>query len=358
MKFDPLTLLTWTPLQHIAIAEREYGDKLGLHTYHSKWGVGQLMYLDLDWSEIDRSIDFERMNWDGNFGMDFATLASILCTNKVACRSWKEVAQILEVYQRNWKTRFLVSLFCTGLSKVGNFGMPLYYSELVGYRVGVLYKEGLLDVTNESPENGINWMILRIMEKMSDSDARMQLLKILSSNQRNLVYPFLLNGSKAIASYRKLEKLGGKDKVISKAVPKEVTDEVYMMLISTTSRLFDFGPKPKLFTYDDLFSKIQVKEVVLFGADTTIRTSPLFEALRAELGHLCFPRSGELGDALSRYAPQFGVEDRELTFDRATDSSPPEMPIALSLHAQQKKQENSHWTINPEWLKKLRTEDL
>lgn len=364
MSFDPLSFFAWTPLHDMDLAEKKYGEKLGLYTKHSKWGVGQLLYLDrLNWSNIDQLIDFERMNWDSTFAMDFASLASILNTNKVPCRSWEEVKRILNVYRKSWKTRFLISLFCEGLSKEGYLGMPLYYSELVGYRIGAFYgKKGLLDVIEKTPEIGFEVMVLGAIDKMSDPDTRSRLRRMLDSDQRDLVYPFLLYGSNAMASYRKLEKVGGKDAVIGKAVPEEVRDEVYMMLISTTSNLFYFGPKPKLFTYDELFSKIHIKGLTHFGADTSIRSSPHFLAFQAEIGHLVCTPSGdlkEMGDALFRSSRPFGAVESELKFDRVTDSSPPEMPICLEWHTKKmREREKSYWSINPEWLKRLRTEDF
>ncbi len=177
------------------------------------------------------------------------------------------------------------------------------------------------------------------------------------------MYPFLLHGSTACASFSKLEKMGGKDQVIVKGVPEEVKDEVYTMLILTASNLFYFGVKPKLFTYDELFAKLHIKELTYFGADTSIRTSPHFVVLQAEIGHLVCTYPGkmrEMGDVMFRLQPQFGLPDRELTFDRVTDSSPPEMKLSVLSHAEQKRQKRgeSRLEINPEWLKKLREGDL
>lgn len=347
----------------MALAEREYGEKLGLHTYQSKWGVGQLLYLDLNWSDIDQFIDFDRMNWDSTFASDFATLSSILNTNRIPCASWQEVKRILNVYEKSWKTRFLVSLLCEGLGKVGFLGKPLYYSELLGYQSGTYATEGLLDTIDENPEIGFDAIISRIFDKMSDNEAREMLREILASDQRNLVYPFLLDGSTAWASFRKLEKVGGKDTVIDKTVPAEVCDEVYMMLISTTSNLFFFGPKPKLFSYDELFSRIHIKELTYFGADTSIRTSPHFYALQAEMGHFIATPAGqmrEIMDAMFRGLRALVAADKELTFDKVTDSSPPEMHTFLESHKRKKLQERakSSYTISSDWLRRLRTEDF
>lgn len=364
MEFDPLSLFCWSPLENMAIAEKMLAKRLGLYTSYSKWGVGQLLYLNLNWNDVTQFIEFDQMNWDDIFAMDFATLASILHTNMIACTSWEEVKRIFDIYQQSWKNRFLISFLCEGVSKRGFIGKPLYHSELFGYKTGLfLGKKPLLDIFEKNPKISLKDVISRIIDKMSNFKARDKILEMLESDQRDLVYPFLLFGSHACASFRKLEKFGGKDAIIEISVPEEIRGYLYSMLISATSSLFNFGPNPKLFHYDDIFSKIKVKELTYFGGDTSICTSPHFVILREEINHFVSAISeNQLVRQLIASMPRQGypieLPDKELTFDRITDSSPPEMPNFIKSQKKKIQERGSRLIINPKWLKILRTKDL
>ncbi len=335
LEYDPLSFFCWSPIENMVMAEKLLAKKLGLNTYCSKWGVGQLLFLNLNWNEVNHYIDFTQMNKDEIYAMDFATLASILNTNMITCTSWEEVKRIFDIYQQSWKNRFLISFLCEGVSKRGFIGKPLYYSELFGYKIGYLLgKKPLLDILEKNPEISLEAIILRIIDKMSNFKARDKILEMLESDQRDLVYPFLLFGSHACASFRKLEKFGGKDAIITISEHEEIKDYLYSMLISVTSNLFYFGPNPKLFNYDDIFSKFKVKELTNFGGDTSIRTSPHFVTLREEINHFVSAISGnplmrELIASMLRKVYPIELPDKELTFDRITDSSPPEMPYFI-----------------------------
>lgn len=414
MSFDPLSLFVWTPLQDMRKAEQMYGEELGLNNDWAKWGVGQLLYLrKLKLIEIGEYIDFDRMNWDSTYATDFATLASIMRTNFVSCLSWKIFRRLFDVYQKSWKTRFLISLGCQALGTPGYIGVPLYYSEFFGdyppsfirrkteakdhiksdfeafkrnfhsgmplfealkrqsYADPIIFHEerNILETIDQRPSDAFRELIDAMITKLSHEKTREELLEMMESNKWHLVYPFLLEGSFAYASYRKLKKRGGMKKVISDSVPEEIQNELYIMLIATSARLFYSWPTKK-FKFDDIFKRIHIKGVVHFGGDTSIRTSPLFTVLQAEIGHFysdAIRREvspiqkhtliSELADALFRFSPRVEKSEPELSFDRITDSSPPEMAYVIREERSRPKG-TSRYTVNPAHLKKLREEDL
>lgn len=414
MSFDPLSLFVWTPLQDMRKAEQMYGDKLGLNNDWAKWGIGQLLYLKkLRLSEIDEYIDFDRMNWDSAYAMDFATLSSIMRTNFVSCLSWKVFRRLFDVYQKNWKSRFLIGLGCQALGTLGYIGAPLYYSEFFGdypqsflrrkqeakdyiksdfetfkrsFETGtslfelpkrprfadpIIFHEeiDILKTIDQRPSEALREMIDAMITKLSNEKTREELLEMMESNKWHLVYPFLLEGSFAYASYRKLEKRWGMEKVISDSVPEEIQNELYIMLITTSARLFYSWPTKKV-KFDDIFKRIHIKRVAHFGGDTSIQTSPLFTSLQAELGHFYSDAIrkkvspiqkhtliSEIADALFRFSPLVEKSEPELSFNRITDSSPPEMVYVIREERGRPK-ETSEYTINPEIFKRLREENI
>ena len=72
---------------------RRMAEKYGLRDYLEQTIMGELYEY----------IDFDRMNWDSTYAMDFATLASIMRTNFVSCLSWKIFRRLFDVYQKSWK---------------------------------------------------------------------------------------------------------------------------------------------------------------------------------------------------------------------------------------------------------------
>ena len=362
----PPELVSWAPLRDKEDASDRYQEMLGLNTDTAKWGVGQLLYLHLDWESAGEAIDFDRVNYDRVYGDDFATLASILNTNRIPCRSWHEVKRILEVYNASWINRLLISFFCEGIGQVGCVGKPLYYSELIGYRKGSLLKrrtDGFLDILARDPGAGFDWMIQRMFEKAAHWKVRFTSRKMLGSSRHYcLVFPFLTGGSHALASFQLLEEAGGKEAAIGSDIQEELSNLVYMMLIRVTANLTFFSPNNKLFNFDDLFRRLSIQGLVHFGGDTSIRTSPHFLVLTAEVGHYLAPdksMSGELADSMFRQqamSVKRGLADEELTFSRGVGSGPPEMRPFVQAHKRYAKREKttSRYTISPEYLKRIR----
>ncbi len=425
-----MSKFVWNPIHDMREAEQIYGEELGLNNDWAKWGIGQLLYFKkLNLSEINEYIDFDRMNWDGTYAQDFATLASIMRTNLVPCLSWEIFCRLFDVYQRNWKSRFLISLCCQALGTPGYIGAPLYYSEFFGdyppsfikqkkeakdyiksdfdafksdFRSGrspfellrrprfadprrsffeqlkrqrfadpiIFHKEiDILKTIEQSPSDALRELIEAMITKLSHEKTREDLLEMMETDKWHLVYPFLLEGSFAYASYRKLEKRGGMKKVISDSVPANIQDELYNMLIATSARLFYSWPTNK-FKFDDIFKRIHIKEVLYFGGDTSIRTSPLFTVLQGELGHFYSDAIrikispikkhtfiSEWASTMFQYSPKVEKLEPELSFDQITDSSPPEM-VALIRAERSSPMVTPKLTFKPAYFKRLREEDI
>ncbi|MFX0211673.1 MAG: hypothetical protein ACFFDT_37195 [Candidatus Hodarchaeota archaeon] len=367
----PREMVPWTPLKDKENATKKYGKLLDLHTDAATWGVGQLMYLNLDWNSASKFIDFNRIHYDKTYGEDFATLASILNTNRIPCRSWSDFKHILDVYNSCWANRLLISFFCEGIGQTSNLGKPLYFSELVGYTKGNFFKRtinGFLDRIVKDPSEGFDWMILRIIEKSNDPKARSMLRKMLGNNQRYLVFPFLIRGSNAWASFNLLEESGGINVVVGAKIQEGLADYVYMMAICGLSNLLFFSKNTDLFSIEDLFRKIKIQELIHFGGDTSIRTSPHFLILAAEIGHYVFPSKHdlhvfhnfkEIPDYMLRQLAQsakLSIPDNELIYSRMAHPAPYEMRQFVRLHRKFAKEtrKKTHYTINPDYLKKIR----
>jgi hypothetical protein len=334
-------------------------------------------------------------------------------TNFVPCLSWKIFRQLFDVYQKNWKNKFLISLGCQALGTPGYVGAPLYYSEFFGdYPLSFIKRKqeaadymksdfeafkkstdlptsflealkrprfvdpiifheelNILETIDQRPSEALRELLDAMIAKLSHEKTREELLAMMESERWHLVYPFLVEGSFAYASYRKLEKRGGIKKVISASIPEEIQDELYIMLIATSARLFYSWPT-KSFKFDDIFKRINIKEVVHFGGDTSIRTSPLFTVLQGELGHFYSDAIrqqvssvqkhtliSELADAMFRFSPRVEKSEPELSYDRITNSSPPEMVYVIREERSRPK-ETSRYAMNPEYFKKLREDNI
>lgn len=366
----------WQPLLRME-KTNEYATKLGIHSYPGKFAFAQLTYLDLtinDITDIQDHINLERMNWDGTYAKDMATFLSILSTNRIPCKSWEELKRLFEEYEKNWKSRFLISLFCEAISKKGYYGHPLYYSELVGYRKRGKYYKGLLDIIREYDLNkAFDWMHKRIFLKLKNVDVRSEIEKDFWGKSRCRVYPYLVFGSPGWASYNKFEKLGGIDSVLSSNVPENTREEIYIMVICCFSSAFTWSES----YYEKLFSDInnlRVKDVIHFGADTAIRISPLFAFLQSEIGHIHGHHIrkdlpdflSETSDGMSRtaYTSFKGIEsaEQELDYSNLWSGAPLDMEQCVKkdlkeLHIKRSiKRSHYKYSLSKEWFKKLREE--
>lgn len=361
----------WSPLLRMEKTDK-FASQLGIKSYYGRFAFAQLTHLDLpfkDIKELAAHIDSERMNWDSRYAMDMATFISILVTNRIPCQSWEELKATFKVYEQSWKSRFIISLFCEGISKKGYYGHPLYYSELVGYRKNEEYHKGLLDIAKEYGLNeAFEWMHKRIFLKIKSSDVRTTLEADFRGLHKCRVYPYLIFGSPGWASYDRFEKLGGIDCILSPDVPGEVKNEVYIMVICCFSAVIRFSKTHSEKSFSNV-QKLGIKELVHFGADTSIAISPLFSFLQSEIGHIIEHaiRGKKLTGILSEFSDRMmmhsynmyeGIEkeEEELDYSNLWSNAPPEMIrcVKTDLKRLPIRRSKERYRVNKEWLKKLK----
>jgi hypothetical protein len=351
-----------------------FASELGIHSFYGRFAFAQLTHLDLPFNEMSdlaARLDVERMNWDSTYAKDMATFLSILSTNGVPCKTWRELEAILEVYKQNWKSRFLTSLFCEATSKRGYYGRPLYYSELIGYRKNEEYHKGLLDIARENGlDEAFDWMHRRILLKLQRADVRNEMETDLGGANRCRVYPYLVFGSLGWASHTRFEKLGGIDSLLSSDIPEEAREDVYIMVICCFSSILRLS---KLYR-DRAFSnahKLGIRTLVHFGADTSIAVSPLFAFLHSEIGHIAGHAmagrklSGPIDELMDRIMMsmhttfgQSAVDEEELDYSNLWADAPPDMIRCVDADLQELpiRRSREKYRVSKEWLRKLREE--
>jgi len=331
----------WNP--HLRMEKtNEYASKLNIHNYYGKFAFAQLTYLDLPFdslNELAHFIDADRMNWDSSYSKDMATLLSILSTNRIYCSTWEDLKKLFNVYTKNWKSRFLISLFCEACSKKGYLGHPLYQSELFGYTKNERHQSGFLDIINDCGLNSaFKWMHERMLVKLKNRYVKRSMENAFNSKDRCKVYPFLVYGSRALESKKVLEKHCGMNRIFNQNVPHECREEIFIMVICCFSTITYSSQK----YYDHFLSRVTdplIKGIIHFGADTSFRISPLFSFLQSEIGHILYDTFrgkaysklvDETSDAITRET--YGIttkliksDDKELDFTKIWANAPPDM---------------------------------
>ena len=361
----------WTPLQRMSKTD-EVARKLGITTFYGRFAFSQLTYMNLPFSDLnDLSIRFQsdRLILEKFYDQDVATLLSILVTNNINCDSWEIFNRLVNAYRQGWRERFLISLFCEASSHKGICGNPLYFSELVGYSRDGHHQQGMLDVMEKKGlDEAFEWLHRRMFIKIKDPDIREKIEKDFAGGDRYRVYPFLVFGSIGWAAYNQFEKHGGLESIIRPTIPEEVRREVYIMAICCFSNYFYHSRK----YWEDLFSQacyIGIQEVVHFGADTSIKVSPLFAFLYSEIGHLMANQiagrhvtglAGEMMDQMKRLSSVnykgFEKVDDELDFSNIWPEAPEDMIkcVREDLIEIPKRRANSKYHLNKDWFRKLR----
>ncbi len=367
----PMLKKKWSPLLRMAKTDR-IASELAIQSYYGRFAFAQLTHQDLpfrDTQELADRIDAKRLNWDGTYAKDLATFLSILTTNHILCKSWNDLNAIFKVYRQSWKNRFLISLFCEAISKKGYYGNPLYYSELVGYRKRFKYYDGFLDIINSAgPEGAFEWMHRSMFQKLIIDDIRNNLEADFISTNRCRVYPYLVFGSLGWAAYNRFEQLGGMNRILGPQIPEEVREEVYIMVISCFSSVIRMRDSYSQKVFSNV-AKSGINNLVHFGADTSIKTSPLFAFLQGEIGHFSGDViakrkvKGIFGEFFDRswmntYLLYEGFEksESELDFSRKWSGAPADMIncIKKDLKELPVKRAKEKYRISEDWLRKMR----
>jgi hypothetical protein len=329
-----MTQRQWMPLLRMKKTD-EVAIKIGISSYCGRFAFGQLTCLDLpfdDLADLAQKIDADRLNWDATYARDLATYLSILVTNDIPCTSWADFERTFDAYCQSWQSRFLISLFCEAVSKKGYRGCPLYYSELVA-------RQGLLDeIDARGPDSAFAWMHARMLAKLADSRLSKKIQAEFQAGCRCKAYPYLVFGAPGLDAYNAFERLGGASRLLPPNVPAAARDEIYIFVIGGFSSVSRYLPEVlRSRIYSNLFD-LGIKDIVHFGADTSIRISPLFAFLSSEIGHfvsaaaLGYSPSGVPGEVWDRswmnlhtMYSKLGNTDRELDYSNLLPGSPPEM---------------------------------